>query len=175
MKRNKITAVGIAFALSFTALQTDFLPTVFHSSFTSNASEEEIFSSNGILYELMDGEIRVLGVDTGEKKLIKENVVIPDSFKGFPVTKIAEWAFYKDSNGIKSFTLPDSIYDIGESAFFYITTLESVNIPKNVSVIQKETFRKCANLSDVKFHDDIEKIDITAFEETKVTIPENLV
>ena len=303
MKRNRIIAVGMAFALSFTALQTNFLPTALHNSFTSSASEEEItyngmtfvvyeqelalisysgtdsqievpekidgctvtaiannafkdntqlksiklpdtindigtsafqntglvsfdvpknvttinrntfadcinlekinlsdnisyiylsafentkvdpcslvkgdmiFSYNGILYNAMDGEFSVLGIDSGEKKLIKDNVIIPDNFNGFPVTRIIDMAFYKDSNGIKSFTLPDSIYDIGESAFFGITTLESINIPKNVSVIQKETFRKCSNLSDVKFHDDIETIDITAFEETKVTIPENL-
>lgn len=304
MKKNRIIAVGMAFALSFTALQTNFLPTALHNSFTSSASEEEItynemtfsvyekelilisysgtdshievpekidgytvteignyvfkdntqlksiklpdtindigisafqntglvsfdvpenvtnihtntfadcinlekinlsdnisymylsaftntkvdpcslvkgdmiFSYNGILYHAMDGEICVLGIDNSEKKLIKDNVVIPDNFNGFPITTITDSAFYKDSNGIKSFTLPDSIYDISESAFFGITTLESINIPKNVSVIQKETFRKCSNLSDVKFHDDIETIDTTAFEETKVTIPDNLI
>ncbi|MDE7364664.1 MAG: leucine-rich repeat protein [Ruminococcus sp.] len=303
MKKNRIIAVGMAFALSFTALQTNFLPTVLHNSFTSCAYEEityngmtfivgdqellltsysgtdshievpekidgytvtEIgnyafrdntqlksiklpdtindigtsafqntglvsfdvpenvtsihtntfadcinlekinlsdnvsymylsafantkvdpcslvkedmtFSYNGILYEAMNGEISVLSIDTSEKKLIKDNVVIPDNFNGFPVTRIIKEAFNRYSNDIKSFTLPDSIYDIGESAFFGITTLESINIPKNVSVIQKETFRKCSNLSDVKFHDDIEIIDITAFEETKVTIPDNLI
>ncbi|MDE6519385.1 MAG: leucine-rich repeat protein [Ruminococcus sp.] len=304
MKKNRIIAVGMAFALSFTALQTNFLPTALHNSFTSSASEEEItynemtfsvyekelllisysgtdsyievpekidgytvteignyafrdntqlksiklpdtindigisafqntglvsfdvpenvtsihtntfadcinlekinlsdnvsymylsaftntkvdpcslvkedmiFSYNGILYNAMDGEICVLGIEPSEKKLIKDNVVIPDNFNGFPVTRISDSAFSRDSNGIKSFTLPDSIYDIDKSAFFGITTLESINIPKNVSVIQKETFRKCSNLSDVKFHNDIEIIDITAFEETKVTIPDNLI
>lgn len=304
MKRNRIIAVGMALALSFTALQTNFLPTALHNSFTSSASEEEItyngmtfivgdqellltsysgtdsqievpekidgytvttignnafknntqlksiklpdtindigvsafqntglvsfdvpenvtnismntfadcinlekinlsdnvsymylsafantkvdpcslvkgdmiFSYNGISYNAMDGEICVLGIEPCEKKLIKDNVVIPDNFNGFPVTRISDSAFSRDSNGIKSFTLPDSIYDIGESAFFYITTLESINIPKNVSVIQKETFRKCSKLSDVKFHDDIEMIDISAFQETKVTIPDNLI
>lgn len=304
MKRNKIIAVGMALALSFTALQTDFLPTASHNSFTSNAfktgitynemnfirygdelalvsysgtdseievpekvedytvtiighavfkdntqlksiklpdtvhdieasafqntglvsfdvpanvtkihmntfadctnlekinfhenisyiclsafentkvdaasliKENTIFSSNGILYECIDGEICVMGIKNDEENMIKDNVVIPNNFNGFPVTRIAEMAFFKNSSGIKSFTLPDSIYDIGESAFFQIKTLESINIPKNVSVIPKKTFIKCVNLSDVKFHDDIERIDITAFEKTAVAIPENLV
>ena len=52
-----------------------------------------------------------------------ENIVIPSSYQGVPVTAIADDAFnryfdYFDMPQIKSITIPDSVTSIGEDAFF---------------------------------------------------------
>ena len=59
---------------------------------------------------------------------------IPSTINGYPVTSIADKAFF-DSSGITSVTIPDSVTRIGSKAFYYCSGLTSVTIPDSVTSI----------------------------------------
>lgn len=53
---------------------------------------------------------------------------IPPTYNGLPVTRIASGGFYRDAS-IKTIIIPDSITDIGASAFEGCEVLDSLTIP----------------------------------------------
>lgn len=63
-----------------------------------------------------------------------ENLVIPSSYEGKPVTYIAGGAFACCSK-LKSVKIPNSIKEIGERAFLNCTSLQGVEIPDSVKKI----------------------------------------
>lgn len=74
---------------------------------------------------------------------------------------IADKAFEMEEN-LAKITLPDSIRNIGEHAF-YSTGIEEIEIPKGVTVISAAAFKECANLKKVILPDTIRKIEVEAF------------
>ena len=86
--------------------------------------------SQGLSYERTDkDEYRVTGMGT----CTDENVIIPDIYEGLPVTEIGEKAFYSIST-IISVKLPDTIVKIYDKAFSECENLESVAMPDAVEV-----------------------------------------
>lgn len=71
-----------------------------------------------------------------------KNTVIPDS-----VTEIGSSAF--SGTGLTSITIPNSVTKIGEYAFYGCTGLTSVNIPDSVTEIGKCAFSGCSGLTSV--------------------------
>ncbi len=60
-----------------------------------------------------------------------DTVIIPETFNGKPVDKIAITAF-KDNVSLKKVVIPDSVTSIGAEAFGGCTSLEYINIPSTV-------------------------------------------
>ncbi len=112
-------------------------------------------------------------------------VVIPETYYGYPVTRI-DWAAFKDCKKItsviipdtitaidshvfanctslRSITIPDSIISIGSCAFKNCTSLASVTIPDSVISIGSQAFRNCKSLSSISFPDDVTYIGAAAF------------
>ena len=73
------------------------------------------------------------------------NVTIPDG-----VTKIGEGAFLYCTS-LESVVIPDSVTQIGVGAFSACTSLSSVVIPNSVTKIGDEAFMECTSLSSVDF------------------------
>ena len=71
------------------------------------------------------------------------NVTIPDG-----VTKIGEGAFLYCTS-LESVVIPDSVTQIGVGAFCACTSLSSVVIPNSVTKIGDEAFMECTSLSSV--------------------------
>ena len=69
---------------------------------------------------------------------------------------------------IKRFELPDSLEEIGASAF-RLTKFESITIPENVKIIGDECFLYCDCLSEIVLPANLEKIGGRAFEFTNLT------
>ncbi len=72
----------------------------------------------------------------------------------------------------------DGYTAIGNLAFDYCTSLQSVVIPSNIKTIGYEAFRWCSQLSDVTISDGVEEIGAYAFSATgltSVTIPHSVV
>ena len=67
------------------------------------------------------------------------DVVLPETFNGMPVTKIADEAFYSCEN-VTSVVIPDSYTTIGRGAFSYCESLKSIYVGKNVTYIGKDSF-----------------------------------
>ena len=68
---------------------------------------------------------------------------IPDS-----VTDIGEWAFNKCA-GITSITIPNSVTKIGDNAFYKCTGITSMIIPSSVTSIEYGSFSLCTALSGI--------------------------
>ena len=92
---------------------------------------------------------------------------IPDS-----VTNIGDSAF-EDCYSLTSVTIPNSVTNIGDSAFSNCDSLTSVTIPNSVTNIGWAAFAYCGSLTNVTIPDSVTSIGEDAFEDcglTSVTI-----
>lgn len=74
------------------------------------------------------------------------NVVIPDTYRGVPVTSIGSRAFAGKS-GLKGIVISDNVTAIGASAFYNCASLESLTLSKNLTKIGESAFQSCRSLS----------------------------
>ncbi len=91
--------------------------------------------TQGLVYTLINNgtEYEVSG-----EKSTTPNIVIPKTYKGIPVTTIAEDAFCFNKN-IVSVQLPESIITIKDFAFNF-TKLKTITVPKSVKTIGSNAF-----------------------------------
>ena len=89
-------------------------------SIQGGGDENKNEDSEGLEYSLSDGSYAVTGIGTCKQ----QNIVIPSSYQGLPVTSISKEAF-KNCN-LKSVTIPDSMTSIGNDAFNYCFRLIEV-------------------------------------------------
>ena len=80
---------------------------------------------------------------TGSSKLI----FIPETIHYYPVTSIGGSAFR--GTGITNVIIPDSITNIGGTAFFRCVGLRSFRIPDSVASIGNGAFMLCTNLGSI--------------------------
>jgi len=75
-------------------------------------------------------------------------------------------------------TIPDSVTEIGSSAFYYCTSLTSVTIPDSVTSIGYSAFSSCTSLTSVTIPDSVTSIGSSAFAAcyslVSVTIPDSV-
>jgi len=76
-----------------------------------------------------------------------DDVVIPSTHNGLPVTGIGNSAFNTDS--ITSIYIPTSITNIGISAFYGCSALTNVFLPHSIASIGDEAFCDCAALKSI--------------------------
>ncbi len=72
------------------------------------------------------------------------NLIIPSSYKGAAVTSIG----YLRGRNITSVTIPDTIKNIGDSAFYGLDITE-ITIPASVEFVGENAFKNCTNLTTV--------------------------
>jgi len=76
------------------------------------------------------------------------SVIIPDSFRGYPVTEIAKSAFSGNST-LENVTIPLSVTKIENEAFRDCTSLQSMVIPETVTDLGRGVFTDCIMLSEI--------------------------
>ncbi|MBQ3013764.1 MAG: leucine-rich repeat protein [Clostridia bacterium] len=153
---------------------------------------------NGMVFTLINGktayEVTGKGTATGD-------VVIPDLYRGLPVTSIGKKAFFNKSD-ITGVTIGENVKSIGEYAFANCSYITSVNLPKGltyigesafascrllageltipdgVGAILKNTFAYCGSLEQITFGSNVTRIEASAFTDcarlTSVTMPQKL-
>lgn len=99
--------------------------------------------SKGLQFEAVNGGEAYYVVGIGESS--EENLEIPATYNGKPITGIGERAFYYQSS-IKSITMPASVTYIGSYAFQGCSGLESINLHDAVTYIGDGAFQGCVNL-----------------------------
>ncbi len=153
---------------------------------------------SGMTFSLINGrtayEVTAKGTATGD-------IVIPDTYRGLPVTSIAKKAFFNKSdvssvvigNNVKSIgeyafancsyvtsiTIPAGVTSIGESAFASCRLLAgSIVIPDGVEIIEKNTFAYCGSLGQITIGSGVKRIEASAFTDCasliSVTMPQKL-
>lgn len=119
-----------------------------------------------------------------ERRELREIIILEG------VSKIGKQAFSLCTS-LKRAVIPDSVTEIGRGAFYYCRSLTNVNLPASLERIPDYMFYMCSSLkraalpertveigtsafnhtavSNISFHDGIEKIGDYAFEETGIT------
>ena len=79
---------------------------------------------------------------------------------------------------IEDIKIPDTVNNIGETAFYKCKSLQSVKLPSKLKIINNSTFGLCSSLSSVTMGGSVEKIDSYAFEGCKklasIELPDSL-
>ncbi len=75
-------------------------------------------------------------------------IIIPESYNGIPVTAIGASAFTENTN-ITGVVIPDGIISIGNLAFYGCTGITSLNIPESVISIGYSAFWNCIGIQDL--------------------------
>ena len=110
-------------------------------------------------------------IETATNKLIFgcPSTIIPES-----VTEIGGSAF-SGCSPLKSITIPESVTEIGGSAFEGCISLQSITIPEGVTEIGERAFIDCTSLQSIVIPKGVKKIEGSAFTGctalTTVTLP----
>lgn len=126
---------------------------------------------NGLTY-IYDAEKVVITGYEGESP----DVIIPPNIRGVPVTDIARQAFAHNWT-IQSLTIEAEIQKISEECFLG-STLEAIQLPDTVTLIEGLAFSNCTKLAAVRLPSGLKRIENGAFYYCKsikeVTIPDTV-
>ena len=116
----------------------------------SNNNEANV-PKNQIWYTSTDGKI----ITPNDSSVFGASIVsnIYDNGKGVitfkkDITTIGKRAFYECDNLLEIF-IPNSVEEIGESAFGYCASLVNITIPDGVTAIGRYAFLQCDNLTEI--------------------------
>ncbi len=101
----------------------------------------------------------ITGLTSYGEKL--SSIVIPSKIDGVKITAIADYAFWQDR--FSSIIIPNTVTNIGKSAFSACTHLESITIPDSVISIGESCFFNCKNLKSAIIGNSITEIPGAAF------------
>ena len=99
---------------------------------------------------------------TGAGSCTDKNIAIAETYEGKRVTGIAARVFM-DKTDLLTVFLPDSITEIGDSAFNGCVALKRVNLPKSLISIGKSAFYDCFALTSLIVPDSVQSIGSSAF------------
>ena len=103
------------------------------------------------------------------------NIVIPDTYNGYPVKVISSYAF--SSVEAKSVVIGANVEIIGSSAFSGNRELTSVTLNEKVKLLEESCFKNCVSLENITLPNSIQSIGKDAFANTKIksiTIPSSI-
>ena len=110
---------------------------------SSRANGSYTETANGIAwgYRATNGEAEILSTPSGAAGAVR----VPEILGGLPVTSVGyDACAYKDE--ITSVSIPDTVLEIGNYAFYECTGLVSAEIPGTVTNIRSCAFESCASL-----------------------------
>ena len=132
-------------------------------------------------FAILEDHAELIGYNGRETR-----VEVPGTVEGVPVTVIGEdafsWLSVFDALGYNPVTeviLPDTVTEIGSSAFAYCRDLRTINAPAALKEVGAGAFQDCSSLEAFEMPDGVEKIGKCAFARctslTKFGIPKGLI
>ena len=120
---------------------------------------------------MIPNSVRVIGENAFRKTAIT-SVSIPDS-----VQEIGNSAF-SDCSALTSVVIPNSVQKIEYAAFTRCSSLTSVVISNSLQVIGSSAFSGCSSLKSVEIPNSVQEIGVSAFDRcsslTSITIPSSI-
>lgn len=127
--------------------------------------------SEGLLYERNEDGVSFTVVGIGN--CTDTDILIPDTYKGYPVTGIN--GAFRECGNLTSIFIPDTVTRIDGAAFADCNGLTSLVIPDSVTYIGNEVFLRCNNLTSVVMPSNATRVGENAFLEcynlTSIVIP----
>ena len=170
----KLPAKSSEYSTAADSIDYDEAPTVYQDFYNTTVYVPEnppVY--NHLLYSVNNDHIAILGYEEG----LDNNLIIPDSIDGLPVTYIYSHAF-NNCKTLESVKIPDSVTEIGTESFSGCEKLTSVSIPDGVTAINDYTFYGCKNLKEVIIPGSVTRIGWGAFygcdNLTSVSIPDGV-
>ena len=121
-------------------------------------TKSSVATFNGLIFGLNDDQESYSLLSYGN---CTDTVIdIPASYNGFPVTKISTGAF--QGTNITSVTMPNTIEQIGNRAFYECRSLRSVCLSNSLQTISSECF-STSGLTSVVIPEGVKRISSNAF------------
>ena len=116
--------------------------------------EFERAEENGLRYKLINNrsEYQITGSGTA-----MGDVVVPATYRGKPVTSVADKAFYNNKK-LTSLTFEGGITSIGKNAFAKCAELTSITLPDSVKDLGEYAFQSCKKLTSITLPDGITEL-----------------
>lgn len=124
---------------------------------------DEAAANLSFTWKQEDDHIIVTGAAEGA-----ENVVIPASLNGLPVTAIEKYAFFGNAE-ITSVTIPGTIVSVSGMAFANCAKLESVTLCEGVKKLEAYAFSGCTRLTQLSLPASLERMESCALAAAAVT------
>jgi len=142
-----------------------------------SSSEESTYEDQyGTWKYIINDDNTVALTDFLEKAGVVE-IIIPSTIEEKIVKKI-EWYTFAECSTLTNITIPQSIENIGSSAFEGCSNLTSIVIPKGIKNIETSAFSGCINLENITLPNELTSIGDFAFKEctklSNITLPENI-
>lgn len=126
----------------------------------------ETYDSGDYTYTLDSGEATVVRCND----FISEEIIVPDTLDGYPVTAVGDFAFSAVSEvgeswgntvitysyNYQKITLPESVKTIGRYAFAENKNLQEVVLPEDLTDFNYCAFMNCKNLNKINIPDGVE-------------------
>ena len=137
----------------------------------SISAEAKTYEENGFSYGVSRKEAIVTGT-----KLSGDQLDIPDTLGGFPVTKIGYRAFRKMK--FSAVSIPETVTEIDDRAFLDCSQLKAVRLPRNLQNLGEYTFSGCTKLSTVSFSQRLTSLEEGTFKNCislkKISLPTSI-
>lgn len=126
----------------------------------------EMFTSNHILYEVIDEQSKTCTVESFDypdiiSLEVPEKVINPTNQKQYTVVSITYPGFSRSR--ITTIKLPSTIRTIGYETFMHCEDLTLVQLPNSLQSIGSTAFEGCKNLSRIELPNSLQTIDHGAF------------
>lgn len=142
--------------LLFMALALALMVSIFFVKPTTASAAE--YTSGDYTYTVSGNQATITGI----KSDLYGTVTIPSSLGGYPVGAIGRNAF-KDSMGIKTLIIPDTVTSIDRYAFYNCSGMTSLTIGSKVASIGYSAFEGCTGLKTVVIPNSVTEIGDEAF------------
>lgn len=130
--------------------------------------DERVNPASDFAYTTENGEVTITDY-TGTR----EHVLIPSEIGGFPVTALADKAFYEKH--VTTVVVPDSVTEIGEACFSGDNYLVSLTLPDGLAELPPIALESCYSLMDFELPKGLKTIGAGALQSifylTHLTIP----